>query len=102
MAASFVLAGLALFVIGRPGGGTSPDFQRIVAGGLSDWYPSVLWIVGRPRLVWVPLRRSRLGLSIVALGSDRKAAFLSGVEIARTRVLAYAIGGSSPGSPASS
>ena len=28
LAASFILAGLALFVIGRPGGGTSPDFQR--------------------------------------------------------------------------
>jgi ribose transport system permease protein len=93
LAASFVLAGLALYVIGRPGGGTSPDFQRMIAGGLSDWYPSVLWIVGALALVWVPLRRSRLGLSIVALGSNRKAAFLSGVEIARTRVLAYAIGG---------
>ena len=31
----------------RPTGrGTSPDFQRIVAGGLSNWWPSVLWIVG--------------------------------------------------------
>ncbi|HEU4840338.1 MAG TPA: ABC transporter permease [Ilumatobacteraceae bacterium] len=93
LAASFVLAGLALFVIGKPGGGTSPDFQRLVAGGLSDWYPSVLWIIGALVLVWLPLRRSRLGLSILAVGSDRKAAFLSGVEVARTRVLAYAIGG---------
>ena len=61
LAASFVLAGLALFVIGKPGGGTSGDFQRLVAGGLSDWYPSVLWIVGALVLVWLPLRRSRLG-----------------------------------------
>ncbi len=43
--------------------------------------------------MWLPLRRSRLGLAIYALGSNRKAAFLSGVNIARTRVLAYAIGG---------
>ena len=28
LAASFILAGLALFVIGGPGGGTSPDFQQ--------------------------------------------------------------------------
>ena len=93
LAASFVLAGLALFVIGSPGGGTSPDFQRIIAGGLSDYWPSILWTVGALLLVWVPLRRSRLGLSIYAVGSNRTAAFLSGVEIARTRVVAYAIGG---------
>lgn len=93
LAAAFFLGGLALFVIGGPGGGTSPDFQRLIAGGLSDWLPSVLWIVGALVVVWVPLRRSRLGLSIFAVGSNRKAAFLSGVEIARTRVLAYSIGG---------
>ena len=93
LAASFILAGLALFVIGSPGGGTSPDFQRVVAGGLSNFWPSVCWIVGALVAVWFPLRRSRLGLAIYALGSDRKAAFLSGVNIARTRVLAYSIAG---------
>ncbi len=93
LAASFFLAGLALFVIGGPGGGTSPDFQRIIAGGLSNPWPSILWIVGALALVWLPLKRSRLGLAIYATGSNRKAAFLSGVRIARTRVLAYSIGG---------
>jgi ribose transport system permease protein len=93
LAASFILAGLALFVIGGPGGGTAPDFQRLVAGSLSNYWPSVLWIVGALVLVWIPLRRTRLGLAIYAVGSDRKAAFLSGVNIARTRVLAYSIGG---------
>jgi ribose transport system permease protein len=93
LAASFILAGLALFVIGSPGGGTSPDFQKIIAGGLSNYWPSVIWIVAALVVVWLPLRRSRFGLAIYALGSNRKAAFLSGVNIARTRVLAYAIGG---------
>ncbi len=93
LAASFILAGLALFVIGSPGGGTAPRFQKIIAGGLSNYWPSVIWIVAALLLVWLPLRRSRMGLAIYALGSNRKAAFLSGVNIARTRVLAYAIGG---------
>jgi ribose transport system permease protein len=93
LAASFILAGLALFVIGGPGGGTSPDFQRALAGGLSNPWPSVLWIVGALALVWLPLKRSRLGLAIYAVGSDRKAAFLSGVDVARTRVWAYSVGG---------
>jgi ribose transport system permease protein len=93
LAASFVLAGLALWVIGRPGGGTSTDFQEIIAGGLSNPWPSILWIIGALVLVWLPVRRSRLGLAIYAVGSNRKSAFLSGVPIARTRVIAYSIGG---------
>jgi ribose transport system permease protein len=93
LAASFFLAGLALFIVGGPGGGTSPDFQRLVAGSLSNPWPSVLWIAGALLVVWLPLKRSRLGLAIYAVGSNRTAAFLSGVRIARTRVLAYSIGG---------
>ena len=85
LAASFFLAGLALFIVGGPGGGTSPDFQRIVAGSLSNPWPSVLWIVGALLVVWLPLKRSRLGLAIYAVGSNRTAAFLSGVRIARTQ-----------------
>jgi ribose transport system permease protein len=93
LAASFFLAGLALFIIGGPGGGTSPDFQRVVAGSLTNPWPSVLWVVGALLLVWLPLKRSRLGLAVYAVGSKRTAAFLSGVRIARTRVFAYSIGG---------
>jgi ribose transport system permease protein len=93
LAASFMLSGLALFIIGGPGGGTSVDFQRIVAGSLSNFWPSVLWTLGAVVLISIPLRRSRQGLAIYAVGSDRKAAFLSGVAVARTRVAAYTLGG---------
>jgi ribose transport system permease protein len=93
LAASFTLSGLALFLIGGPGGGTSPDFQRVIAGSLTNFWPSVLWTLGAVVLISIPLRLSRTGLSIYAIGSDRKAAFLSGVAVARTRVLAYVVGG---------
>src|SRR5690606_9274222 len=43
--------------------------------------------------VWIPLRRSALGLSIYAIGSSELAAFRSGVSVARTRIAAYAIAG---------
>ena len=36
LAASFTLSGLALFIIGGPGGGTSPDFQRLFVGGFQQ------------------------------------------------------------------
>ena len=93
LATGFTLAGMALFVLESPRSGVNPDVQRVIAGGLSNPWPSILWIAGALVLIWVPLKRSRLGLAIYAVGSKRNAAFLSGVRIARTRVLAYAIGG---------
>jgi ribose transport system permease protein len=93
LATGFTLAGMALFVLESPRSGVDPDFQRVIAGSLSNPWPSILWIAGALVLIWVPLKRSRLGLAIYAVGSKRNAAFLSGVRIARTRVLAYAVGG---------
>jgi ribose transport system permease protein len=44
-------------------------------------------------VIWILVRATRLGLVIYAIGSDRVAAFRSGVNVARARVIAYAIGG---------
>jgi ribose transport system permease protein len=93
LAASFTLAGIALLVLDGPGGGTSLDFQGLLVGGFSEPLPSILWIGGALVLVWLPLRRSRTGSALYAVGSDRAAAFLAGVDVGRTRVLAYSIGG---------
>ncbi|GEM_PF-179670 len=93
LAASFVFSGAALAVLGGPGGGTSPGFQQLLVGGLSDPLPSIIVIVIVLTVVWLPFARSRLGVAVYAVGSDRRAAFLAGVPVARTRVTAYAVGG---------
>jgi ribose transport system permease protein len=93
LATGFTLAGMALFVLESPRSGVNADVQRVIAGTLSNPWPSILWIAGALVVIWIPLKRSRLGLAIYAVGSKRNAAFLSGVRIPRTRVLAYAVGG---------
>ena len=93
LAASFVLGGAALFVLHTPGGGTSTGFQALVLGSGSAWWPALLCLLAPLLLVWAPLRRSRTGIAVYALGSDRNAAFLSGVNPLRTRVVAYAVDG---------
>lgn len=95
LAMSFVWAGVALLVMNTPGGGAADWLKTLPNGGLfTDWLPKGLVVllvaVG---LVWLPLRRSRAGLAIYAVGSDQLAAFRSGVGIARTKVLAYALTG---------
>jgi len=69
--------------------------------GLPDavdaWLPKALLVlIVCLCIVWIPLRRSRLGLSIYAIGSSELAAFRSGVPVARTRIIAYALSACSP------
>ena len=44
-------------------------------------------------VIWIPLRRSKLGLSLYAIGSNRLAAFRSGISVDRTKFLSYVITG---------
>jgi ribose transport system permease protein len=93
LAASFILAGLALIVLDGPGGGTHPRFQELLVGGFDQPLPAMAWLAGVFLVVWVPFKRSRFGIATYAVGSDRAAAFLSGLNVARSRVVAYVLGG---------
>jgi ribose transport system permease protein len=59
-----------------------------------QWVPkALLLILASLCIVWIPLHRSRLGLSIYAIGSSSLAAFRSGVSVAWTKIVSYAIAG---------
>jgi ribose transport system permease protein len=95
LAMSFVWAGAALLVLNAPGGRAAPWLIDIVTGELViDWVPRafVVLAVVVP-LVWIPLKRSRHGLALYAVGSNHLAAFRSGVSVGRTKVFAYALTG---------
>ncbi|HXP13797.1 MAG TPA: ABC transporter permease, partial [Actinomycetes bacterium] len=88
LAASFTLAGLALVVLDGPGGGTNLRFQELLVGGFDQPWQAILWLAGVLLVVWLPFKRSRLGIATYAVGSDRAAAFLSGLNVGRTRIIA--------------
>jgi ribose transport system permease protein len=95
LAMSFVWAGCALLVLNVPGGQASKWLTDLAHGSIAtEWLPKpaleVLLIVA---LIWIPLRRSRLGLSLYAIGSDKLAAFRSGVPVGRTKITSYALAG---------
>jgi ribose transport system permease protein len=95
LALSFVWAGCALLVLKTPGGGSAKWLKDLVLGSLgNEWVPkAAVVLIVVVALIWIPLRRSRLGLSIYAIGSNRLAAFRSGVAVGRTKILAYAVTG---------
>jgi ribose transport system permease protein len=95
LAMAFVWAGCALLVLKTPGGGSASWLKELVLGPLlSEWIPKALVaLIVVVAVVWIPLRRSRLGLSIYAIGSNQLAAFRSGVPVGRTKIAAYALTG---------
>lgn len=95
LAMAFVWAGAALMVMGTPGGGAADWLKALPTGGLvTEWVPrGLVLLLVTVGVVWLPLRRAKAGLAIYAVGSDRLAAFRSGVAIARTKVLAYMLTG---------
>jgi ribose transport system permease protein len=95
LAMSFVWGGVALLILPKPGGGAPDAFMALASGNVfTPWVPNgLLLLILVVAVVWIPLRLSRLGLALYAVGSDRTAAFRRGVRIGPTRVFSYALGG---------
>jgi ribose transport system permease protein len=96
LAMLFVWQGVALLILNAPGGAAIPWLKDLVVGGVPGiaWLPKSLVVLAIcVGLVWIPLRRSKLGLMIYAVGSDNLAAYRSGIPVGWVRTLAYALAG---------
>lgn len=99
----FIWEGAALMVLDAPGGSAAVWLRELIIGPvggfivpaeIGQWLPkALLLLVVALGAVWIPVKRSRVGLSIYAVGSDKLAAFRSGVPVNRTKVAAYALTG---------
>ena len=95
LAMSFVWAGFALLVLRTPGGGSAEWLRDLVLGSVVvDFIPKAFVVLAVVvAVIWIPIQRSRLGLSLYAVGSNQLAAFRSGVSVGRTKFIAYVIAG---------
>lgn len=97
LATLFIFGGMALWVLPSPGGGMPGTLRYVFTGaefgiGTNPWPPLAVMAVVAAAL-WYVMRRRRTGLSIYAMGSSRQSAFLSGVDVGRTKIMSYAIAG---------
>ena len=99
----FIWEGAALTIMEAPGGGAALWLKQLIIGNVgADFIPediskflpkAFILLVVMLGIVWIPLRRSRLGLAMYAIGSDKRAAHRSGVAVNRTKVASYALAG---------
>ncbi|MBP9048306.1 MAG: ABC transporter permease [Tabrizicola sp.] len=93
LAMLFVWQGVALLILNAPGGAAAPWLRALSTGTILGLPRAVVFLAVVTALIWLPIRRSRLGLRLYAIGSDPLAAFRSGVPVGQTRVIAYALCG---------
>ncbi len=85
-----IFQGIAIRVLPQPGGTVPPSYTDVLAN--PNWPFSLLYLV-LAGLLWMLFRRSRLGVSIYAVGNDETAAENNGIRAARTKIAAYALSG---------
>ncbi len=90
----FILQGVTLLVMDKPGGGVAADLGAFYLGdAIEGWLPMPLVVIGVVLLAWLWLKNTRFGTALYAVGSDPDAAASVGVNVVLTRFLVYVIAG---------
>ena len=98
LATSSVFSGIALYVRPTPAGDFPFEATQFWTGsmGFRQWPRGIVWLAALIA-IWLVFRRMRLATRIIAIGSSEGAAFMSGVDVNRTKVVAYTISGMAAG-----
>ena len=91
-ATSILIKGLSLMVLPKAGGTVPPEIYKTYGGTLLG-VPTALWLIVLAIALIMLLARFRLSKYLSAIGSSEKNAFASGINVERTKVLAYTLGG---------
>jgi len=94
LATGSVATGIALYICPEPKSGTMPQYFTDIVNMRLGPVPLILILAFLlPALIWFPIRRSRAGMAMMAVGGDEAAAFISGLNQWRSRALAYSLAG---------
>ena len=78
----------------QPIGGLRPEFTRLGSGYIFNKIPIIIiFALAVSVMVWIILNKTRLGKSVYAIGGNKEAAVVSGINVMRTLITIYAIAG---------
>jgi ribose transport system permease protein len=90
----FILNGVTLLVMERPGGYVPQDFSTFLNGdAIPGVLPAPVVVILAALAVWTLVKRTRFGIAIYAVGSDAEAASHSGVPVVLTKFFTYTLAG---------
>ncbi|GAB0117999.1 ABC transporter permease [Acidisoma sp. 7E03] len=98
LAMMFVVQGLTLLVLDKPGGNVPAEFSAFFTGSaIPGLLPAPLILIVAVLLVWGLIKHTRFGTALYAIGSDPDAARFIGIKVMRTIFLTYALAGAAYG-----
>lgn len=112
LATGAVFMGLALFIRPSPGGNVDGDLSFAMTFDLNEifltygwplpaWFESTIGLIPTPLVlilivvftIWLPFRASVTGRGCYAIGSSMGAAYMSGLDVDRSKIAAYTLSG---------
>jgi ribose transport system permease protein len=94
LATASIFGGIALYIRPTPGGKVPSSYTDFMTGRMMTYIPvSAVFLLIFIFLIWLPLRKSRFGQAIYAIGGNEYSAFVSGIHIHRTKLGAYTLAG---------
>lgn len=77
----------------QPIGGLRPDFTALGSGRIMNVPVIILIALAVAVIVWILFNKTQLGMNMYAIGGNREAAIVSGVNVVLTLIVLYAIAG---------
>jgi ribose transport system permease protein len=87
LALSFVLRGVALLIMPRPGGFVPPSLSEFLAGS----HPTAAGLLILFVILWKYYQATPLGIALIAVGDNAEGAYRSGVNVMAARMCAYVV-----------
>lgn len=93
LATGAIYGGIALLLRPTPGGNIDFDLSELLTYDTFGVPTSLIILLVIVVAVAIPLRRTRIGLSMLAVGSGENAAYLTGVSVNTAKLAAYSMAG---------
>ena len=94
LATMFIVQGITLLILDKPGGFISPSLGSVYMGDAIDGLlPASVVLIGVVILLWLWLANTRYGLSLYAIGSDPEAARATGLHSRMVIFVTYVLAG---------
>jgi ribose transport system permease protein len=94
LATMFILQGVTLLVMDKPGGQIPPSFVQFVTGdAIPGVLPMPVLLLALLMVLWLALKNTLFGKAIRAVGSDREAARASGLSVPLHEFCTYVLAG---------
>jgi ribose transport system permease protein len=93
LATGYIFAGIALRVREQPGGYVPFERADLLTGLQGGKIPRALFVLLALLIFWLLFKRTALCTRIFAIGSSQGAAYMSGIDVVRTKIWTYTLVG---------